>query len=549
MPNHDCYGQLLNVLNGYSADGRSHPAPLPHYPGGDNARLTAAVIQSLFGTLRQAVAAELEKDQLRTALIHVVLSWLTATGCNTPDRLARLLDVLLQQLSPPAALTGLCMPFVLRRRTEPMTDQETDSSHGLLLGWKEPSRRAGTAQPFPTPIWDNADEGHLVTIAPTGAGKGVSCIIPALLSWRGPAIVIDPKGENCAVTIARRQAMGQQVHVLDPFGITGHGGGSLNPLDVLQPGEGCIEEDAAVIANLLIQGLTFKNDPFWDERATALIIEVIRQVMAVKDLAARTLGSVRRHLETLAAAGPTRELMMFGSDKTRASIFATAASHMGFVRGANVEASLQRSSISLDEIYHGDPVTVYLVLPPDRLASHGKLLRLWLGVMMTVIARRARVPDQPTLLLIDETAQLGALDELRTAVTLMRGYGVRVWSFWQDLSQIRRTYPDDWESLLNNAATLQVFGACSPHAASQMQQYLGDFLPKPLLSLKPNEMVLVRPGEQPSMVRRPNYLRDTMFAGLAAENPFHRDRPAPATPKSSTVLPFARAERTGGGAL
>ena len=60
---------------------------------------------------------------------------------------------------------------------------------------------------FVDPILLNR-EGHLLTVAPTGAGKGVGCIIPALLHYDGPAIVIDPKGENAAITTRRRSEGG-----------------------------------------------------------------------------------------------------------------------------------------------------------------------------------------------------------------------------------------------------------------------------------------------------------------------------------------------------
>ena len=45
-----------------------------------------------------------------------------------------------------------------------------------------------------------------------------------------------------------------------------------------------------------------------------------------------------------------------------------------------------------------------------------------------------------------EAAQLGTLGALRQAVTLLRGYGLQVWSFWQDLSQVRNLYPQDWQT-------------------------------------------------------------------------------------------------------
>src|SRR3546814_14619691 len=49
--------------------------------------------------------------------------------------------------------------------------------------------------------------------------------------------------------------------------------------------------------------------------------------------------------------------------------------------------------------------------------------------------RRAR-PEASTLFVLDEAAQLGTFNELRQAVTLLRGYGLQTWSFWQDASQL-----------------------------------------------------------------------------------------------------------------
>src|SRR5690349_19336221 len=60
-------------------------------------------------------------------------------------------------------------------------------------------------------------DSHLMTIAPTGAGKGRSAIIPNLLQFPGPVVIIDPKGENYHVTAGRRRALGHEVILLDPF--------------------------------------------------------------------------------------------------------------------------------------------------------------------------------------------------------------------------------------------------------------------------------------------------------------------------------------------
>jgi type IV secretion system protein VirD4 len=406
---------------------------------------------------------------------------------------------------------------------------------GLPLGVTLPAK--GVPQ---SSIWDDGD-GHLITFAPTGAGKGVSCIIPALLSWPGPAIVIDPKGENYNVTAARRRAFGHRVALLDPFGVTGSSKTDrLNPLDLIADDCPFAADDAAVIAKLCTQGHYFKGDPFWDERAETLITGLVLYAKQLAKPSHKNLGHVRHGIEASThdqydivntmrkADSPEMQLSanilgMSGEMRVRTSIIATASSHMSFLRSGPVQKSTQNSTIDLEDVRLGNKLTIYLVLPPDKLLSHGKLLRLWLGTLMTALARRRQRPHRPTLLLIDEAAQLGAMDELRSAVTLMRGYGVKTWSFWQDLSQIQKIYPRDWQSLVNNCAVQQYFGVSSPQAAHELQTYLGAAMPRPLSQMKPHQALLIQRGHPPRIVRRPDYLRDPAYHDLYRSNPFYSD--------------------------
>ncbi|WP_159075178.1 zinc ribbon domain-containing protein [Celeribacter baekdonensis] len=81
---------------------------------------------------------------------------------------------------------------------------------------------------------------HLVVSAPSRTHKGTSLIIPNLLSYQGSTVVIDPKGENALITAQARQEMGQQVCILDPWGIAPVEGITpvrFNPLDWLQEGD------------------------------------------------------------------------------------------------------------------------------------------------------------------------------------------------------------------------------------------------------------------------------------------------------------------------
>jgi type IV secretion system protein VirD4 len=85
---------------------------------------------------------------------------------------------------------------------------------------------------------------HLITLAPTRAGKGVGTVIPNLLAAERSVLVIDPKGENARIAGEARRRFGT-VHVLDPFEVSGHPSAAYNPLDRLTPDSLDLGEDAA----------------------------------------------------------------------------------------------------------------------------------------------------------------------------------------------------------------------------------------------------------------------------------------------------------------
>jgi type IV secretion system protein VirD4 len=113
---------------------------------------------------------------------------------------------------------------------------------------------------------------------------------------------------------------------------------------------------------------------------------------------------------------------------------------------------------------------------------------------------------------------------LRQALTLLRGYGVQAWTFWQDLSQLKQLYPQDWTTIVNNSAVTQVFGLTNHLMAAECAALLG-VRPEELLGLPPSEQMLHRAGEGVTTARRLDYLRDRRFAGRFDAN--RRFLPAP----------------------
>jgi len=212
------------------------------------------------------------------------------------------------------------------------------------------------------------------------------------------------------------------------------------------------------------------------------------------------------------------------------------------VAGDNMQFSLRSSSFDLEEITRGDPVSIYLVIPPEKLETHGAMIRLWVGAFMSAIVKRRRKVKTKTLFILDEAAQLGTFPQLRQAITLLRGYGVQTWSFWQDLSQLQNLYPNDWETMFNNSHVTQSFGATNLRLARIIVSLMGGIhTPEEILELDSDEMALLMAGDQAVIAQKPNYLTDPIFKGMFDKNPYYvaADKKAfkPQNPQRKYVRP------------
>lgn len=418
---------------------------------------------------------------------------------------------------------------------------------GLFLGWKgadgggvgfhtltgEPPA-AGAAEPL---VYRG--DGHLMTVAPTGAGKGVGVIVPNLLTYPGSVIAVDIKGELTQVTARRRREMGQRVVVLDPFGLVtdkGRPTDALNPFDLFKLPNADPESDAEMLAAQFAVDHSFSTDRYWDDTGKGLAAGLIAHLATSGKPDERTPNALRKMLYmddldyTIATWLDKGEVknplardefvayLSAPSDKTRPCIRTTACTYMKCLGSAVVSAAMEKSTFDLHALLHGDPVTVYLVIPPEKLESHRAVLRAWVATLLTAVLRRTRLPDLRTLFVVDEAAQLGAMPLLRTAMTLLRGYGLQCWTFWQDLGQLRNLYPNDWTTMVSNSAALQAFGLPRHGTArTAWLEVLGeDALDLPRMPY--GEMAVSFADTGLGRHRRANYLTDPAFAGLFDAN-------------------------------
>lgn len=343
-------------------------------------------------------------------------------------------------------------------------------------------------------------EGHLLTIAPTGAGKGQRYILPNTFKYNGPLLCVDPKGENYRENAWRRDLHGR-VFKFAPFDDDTD---CFNPLDFINGWE-----EARVLTDLLIIP-SGRGEPFWDISAQSLVRGLIMFVKTTREPALQNLREVCRllspspsereeMLDQMRALGDERFLELANeiedmSENLRKSVYAVANSHMQPWRDERIEAATSTShekwdpgriyeEMDLEErwargtdepvgprmedgvLHRGSSASVFLILPPSEIASYGAVLRVILGLHIMKIQKAAAKiqaeekkgfrAQRSVLFLLDELPLLGYMGILENAVAVARSAGIKLWFFAQDMAQLQQTYPK-WESIVSNCK-VQIF--------------------------------------------------------------------------------------------
>ena len=380
--------------------------------------------------------------------------------------------------------------------------------------------------------------GHLMTVAPTRSGKGVGTVICNSLLYAGPIILFDPKGEAYMVSARRRRELGHQVIKIDPFGVIDETTDSINPFDIFDLEGSDLESDAQVLAELIAASPASTKDPFWDMWGRAIQAGIIALVATTETGQKRTMESVLHRFQnedvvyelakTMDSIGKKMNAMAWREiasllampEVTRGGVLATAQSYLKSLMSPAAMRSVSASTFSLSDVVSGKPLTIYLIIPPDRLVSHRFLLRIWVGTLMKAILSRRNRPALNTLMLIDEAAQLGHYPMLETIISLGAGYSCWLHLVYQDLSQLQNNFPTSWRTLMNGCEVIQAFGFRNRDMATQWSEIL-DQSPGQLRCLSDQEQILSIQGQGEIRCQKLNYLTDRAFRGMFDDNRFY----------------------------
>lgn len=385
---------------------------------------------------------------------------------------------------------------------------------GVMIGRLPPARRSiWPARARPGRLLWYQGPSHILTMAPTRAGKGVGAVVPALLQYPGSVVCMDVKGENFHVTHARRLEMGNAVHVLDPFRVTGEHGfhACANPLDTIDT-RGAHKDraldDCRTLAEMLVEEEGKENRHFSDEGRSLLACFLLhvcdeyhgrpeeRTLIKVRELLTLAEKPFRRQLERMSCSdnplvrrGVAR--LQQKEERERTGVISTAQRGIDFLDSlpmanvlvpplaeslgaiGSVPAGRSRR-VDLSLIKGESPMTLYIVLPPEALKTHAAWIRMMIACTNNMITRISGRPRHRVLLLLDEFAQLGHIRPVVEGISLVGGYGALFWLIVQDLAQLKGLYKDNWETLFANCDVKQCFGTNDWTTADLLSRMTGE---------------------------------------------------------------------------
>lgn len=338
------------------------------------------------------------------------------------------------------------------------------------------------------------DYCHVLVSGGTGSGKGVSIVIPNLLTYyRGSVVCFDTKGDLFETTASRRAARGQRVVRLAPFN---GGEAAFNPLDTIPRESPGLVDSARAMAEALVIRQGTEPDPYWNDKAVQVITAVLVLVLIRFEDEDRNLGSVQeivsdpellkgsaRMLQEMGGI-PARlgnqlktlfERVGSGLTKEGAGVLSTVTRHLSFLDSDLVAKAVASSTLDPSEL-RKPGITLFLQIPPEQLEAQKGLLRCWVSTLVRVIGTLGNEQDSQVLFLLDEASALGSLTALEEALVRGRSAGVRLLLAYQSDSQITTAFQRKPTLLYDNCSTQIYLGAASSYeSAERLSKSIGDW--------------------------------------------------------------------------
>lgn len=308
---------------------------------------------------------------------------------------------------------------------------------------------------------------HIILSAGTGTGKGVSFVIPNLLTMDCSIVCSDIKRLNWGITAGFRKLCGHQVYLFDPTN-THRRTHRWNPLGYISEDPAKRIDDIQKIAQLIYPSDANEKDPMWTASSRSLFLGLVLLLCETPGKLV-TLGQVAREsydgdadrikkliTDRQAAGNPLSNVCLLSikdylnsPDKTRESIRKTFTSRLELFLNPNIDAATSPGAMGdvgdfdLRKL-RKEKISVFLGVPPSDIARLAPLLNLFYQQLIDLHTQETPSQNKSLkydlVLLMDEFKALGKMPVLVDVIAFLREYGIRLMPVFQDDEQIIDLY-------------------------------------------------------------------------------------------------------------
>jgi type IV secretion system protein VirD4 len=341
--------------------------------------------------------------------------------------------------------------------------------------------------------------------APTRSGKGVGVVIPNLLNWPDSVVVLDIKGENFAVTSGFRARHGQEVYAFSPFDDQARSH-RWNPLTAVRTSALHRVGDLLAIGQAFFpnDGVGTSSEAFFNDQARNLFLGLGLYLLETPELP-RTIGELLRqssgkgqplkdHLTGAIAerrkdgkplsdeCTDALQRLLSNSENTLSSIVATFNAPLTIFADAIVDAATSADDFRLEDLRRRR-MSVYVRIPPNRLASARPLLNLFFAQLVSLNTQSLPEHDSSLrfqcLLVNDEFAAMGRVGMISSAAAFLAGYNLRLLTVVQAMSQLDAVYGEkEARTFATNHGLQILFAPREQRDADEYSAMLGHFTEK-----------------------------------------------------------------------
>ncbi|MEO0410252.1 MAG: type IV secretory system conjugative DNA transfer family protein [Pseudomonadota bacterium] len=448
---------------------------------------------------------------------------------------------------------------------------DTLMEEGLLVGWSLEHLQASMPLGFAFGNPDCCPEtgfldavmfenrGNILTFSGQRSASDANCLVPGILRHSGPTISLSGSSCTYRATAKARQQRGDDVILLDPYGLSGSASASLNPFSLLDKDRQDLQEKARNLAALICPLLSLDaNTNAISSRAQQFLAAVLLFQVLQEPPMQHNLERTRailfdspqelKRLFELLANSPNEEIRQASSflgltpPEMMTAMLSYLQDQLQFLNHEGVVSSTASTSFDLEAVADGKASSIYILLPGQQTSAYQRLGQLWLGTLLEALARRVRAPQQATLVLIDQAQDLGNFDTLVHANSHLSAFGVHLWTIWADAEALRGAYPRSWRRFLSEAWVLQAFGTNTMIVAQEIAAITGYPKPADIMDLDHDEMVLVLSGDNPVIAQRVNGYSDPVFQPLLDQGAITGDAGTILPPKQRSQRQYVRQE-------